>query len=366
MRKYAMKFLLFVSLIFLMICVVGCGETSDIVEDINDDTEETTDSAEERAVSVKRITYATGAVGSPGNALATALSTMVNQSSENMHITPQTTGGTVEAMTLVASDEADISFIDLLMMVNALLKENYDEVYLDSEQINNLRLIATYLFGGAQIVTKADSGIVTIEDLRNKTISLGQPGSIAALVGPLLFQLHGLEEGVDYKSQYLLLGDAADALKDGGIDALYTLASGPIPQVMELDLVSPVYLVPLEPSITETITQLEPTWEVGEWATDVYDNQTNTEPVHTVFGRVGIGAHRDLEPELIYEILDIMYGNLDELHKAAPAALGVQIEEQFICPVPMPLHQGAYNYYIDKGWIILPEHEPQEEDFIDF
>ena len=75
--------------------------------------------------------------------------------------------------------------------------------------------------GGAQYVTRVDSNIKAIADLKGKKVAIGAPGGNMGRVSTVLFKLYGLDaEKGDVKAQYLEYGAALEALGNNQLDAV--------------------------------------------------------------------------------------------------------------------------------------------------
>jgi ABC-type phosphate/phosphonate transport system substrate-binding protein len=90
----------------------------------------------------------------------------------------------------------------------------------------------------SHLVVKADSGIASIEDLRNKTVAVGAKDSPQATLIPIgMLQRAGLEPGRDFEVRRfdVLVGKHGDHV-GGELDAFQALASGEADASAMLDL----------------------------------------------------------------------------------------------------------------------------------
>lgn len=96
-----------------------------------------------------------------------------------------------------------------------------------------------------QCLVPADGPVRALADLAGRRVSIGAPGSGAAVTTRRLLGAAGLDgaDGVETREQ--LLVDALDALEHGTIDALFWSGGIPTPMVEELDARLPVALVDL-------------------------------------------------------------------------------------------------------------------------
>ncbi|MHC5261417.1 TAXI family TRAP transporter solute-binding subunit [Streptomyces sp. UC4497] len=93
------------------------------------------------------------------------------------------------------------------------------------------RVYETYL----QFAVRADAGVRTVADLRGHVVSLGAPGSGAAVFGERLLRAAGLSAGTDVRVRHLPLNDAASAMAAGSVDGLLVAGGVPLPALKDLD-----------------------------------------------------------------------------------------------------------------------------------
>lgn len=127
--------------------------------------------------------------------------------------------GIVEAL---RSNKLDVAFLTPASYVLAKSEANV-RVVLKSE-----RKGSAYYY--AAIITRADSGIKTIEDLRGKTFAFGDPLSTSANVFPRkMFHQHGIDPVRDFKQILYSGGHDATVLAvlNGKVDAGATYANSP-------------------------------------------------------------------------------------------------------------------------------------------
>lgn len=93
------------------------------------------------------------------------------------------------------------------------------------------RVYETYL----QFAVRADAPVRSMADLAGHPVSLGAPGSGAALLGERLLHAAGLTPGTDLPVRHLRLADAARELRSGSIVGLLVAGGVPLPTLTDLD-----------------------------------------------------------------------------------------------------------------------------------
>lgn len=166
-----------------------------------------------------------GTIGLTGDTyqLAIAWSNLLLKKAGDLKLTPVDGGGTNKMMRSVASGRMDVGFIGAPHYRDAVLKtggfkEEPEELVARYKTMKTLFAVQT---GGAQYVTRLDSGIKSIVDLKGKKVAIGAPGGNMGRVSTILFKLYGLDaEKGDIKAQYLEYGTALEAMGNNQLDAV--------------------------------------------------------------------------------------------------------------------------------------------------
>jgi len=198
------------------------------------------------------------------------------------------------------------------------------------------------------MIVMEDSPYQSVEDLRGKTISVGQAGSgnynvaVAFLEG-----LYGMVEGVDYKAEYLNYTESVEAFKNGTIDAALFDTVSPHATIIDLASWKPIRLLPFDESL---IAKTE----------NVYAQNfiTMTIPGGTYAGQdedVLCAAHgnyvttdSELDEQIAYDIVKTVMENLDYMATVHDAFTRLTLEDG--CQTGgLPLHPGAQKYFEEQG-----------------
>ena len=99
---------------------------------------------------------------------------------------------------------------------------------------------------------------------------------------------------------------------------------------------------------------------VTEIPKDLYGaNQVNEENIRTLQTMVGLGTHKWMSEEVIYNVTKTIMENNGAL-KAEAQWMGVIKPENALAEMNAPLHVGAYRYYKERGVAIRDELVPPE------
>ena len=126
----------------------------------------------------------------------------------------------------------------------------------------NIRSLFAFLGGHVHVITYADSGIESWEDLRGKRVFVGPPaGSFSAQTMKLIETVTGMKANEDYEAIRLAWGAANQAFEDGKFDLKARIRGARLAEVNGQSLV----LRPNVPEAQEGCRQVHaPNFGVGE------------------------------------------------------------------------------------------------------
>ena len=118
-------------------------------------------------------------------------------------------------------------------------------IYEGRPKVDTLRAIANLYPESFHLVVRKGSGIKSIKDLKGKRMSLDEPGSGTLVDARLILAAYGMTEK-DIKAEYLKPQQAADKLKDGALDAFFSVSGWPQGAISELAATTGIDLVPID------------------------------------------------------------------------------------------------------------------------
>ena len=150
--------------------------------------------------------------------------------------------GSVANVNAIASGSAQSGFTQSDV---AYWAYNASGIYEGRPKVDTLRAIANLYPESFHLVARKGSGIKSIKDLKGKRMSLDEPGSGTLVDARLILAAYGLTEK-DVKAEYLKPQQAADKLKDGALDAFFSVSGWPQGAIAELAATTGIDLVPID------------------------------------------------------------------------------------------------------------------------
>ena len=215
-----------------------------------------------------------------------------------------------------------------------------------SEPATDLRTIAALFEEHIHLVALADSGINSVADLKGKRVSLDEPGSGTYVDANLIMEANGLTAD-DVTAEALKGGAAAEALRNGKIDAFFVVAGYPTGSLVELASAADIKLVPIDGEGAAALTEKYGFFASSDIPEGTYEGVAATTTV-AVGAQWFTSAKED--EELIYNITKALWN--DETRKLLDVghAKGKTITpEPALNGVGVPLHAGAERFYKEAG-----------------
>lgn len=284
------------------------------------------------------VTIATGGASGPYNIIG---STLADQYAKGFDVNSrtQTTGASVENINLLEQGKAEMAFV----MSDALSQAINGEVSF-STPVKNVSHVATLYPNVVQIITKAGSGINTIEDLKGKRIAVGDQNSGVEINARVLLNGHGITYD-DVKVDYLGYAEAADGLKAGTIDAAFLTSGLPNASVLELSESLDIQLVSVSKEKIAEIAKEHPYFISYDIAADTYGNK---EAIATAAVPNALVVRTDMSEDDVYDLTKKFFESMSTLQNAHQAANEITLEgaqESIVAP----LHPGAKRYYDEQS-----------------
>lgn len=208
----------------------------------------------------------------------------------------------------------------------------------------DFRVLGALYAETVQLITM-DETIDSVEDLRGKSVSIGQAGS------GVYFNALDVLEGAgitlkDIKPQYQSFEDSKESLKDGKIDAAFIVAGAPTTAITELATTNGVYFVNIDGELRENILKACPYYSVYKIPANTYPDQKEDIETITVQATVIVSAKAD--KETVYNITAALFDHADEITKENAKGAELTLENA-TSVTTVPFHEGAAKYYEEHG-----------------
>jgi TRAP transporter TAXI family solute receptor len=283
-----------------------------------------------------RLSIATGGSGGVYQVYGGGLADLLTDTLPDSPTTAETTSASVDNLLLVANGDSDVAFSLADSAIDAVRGAETFEEPLD------VRALATLYPNITQVVVKSDSGIERIEDLRDKTVSVGSPGSGTEVIALRLLDVAGIDPDEDLAQRGLGIGESVQALRDGSIDAFFWSGGVPTGAVTDLATTDDIRMLALDGYLPEMRERFGDAYTDAEIEEGGYDG---VDPTPTIGVPNLLLVNADMSDDMAREITQALYDGRDRLATIVPAAEALDPETGREVVEPVQLHPGAQAYY---------------------
>lgn len=272
-----------------------------------------------------------------GGAFATALGNAGYKTSA------QATGASVENINLITNDEAELA----IAMQDSVMQA-YEGFGAFDTANTDLRALMRLWPNYVQLVTTADTGIKSVEDLKGKRVGVGAPNSGVELNARMIYDAYGMSYD-DSEVDYLSYGEAIDQMKNGQCDAAFVTSGLPNSTVSELAFSYDMVIVPIDGEGRDNLIEKYPFFAASTIPAGTYNND---EDVESVFVYNIMLVNKNLSDDMVYDMLDCAFSD-DGIStiKASHNTADKNIDVSFgVDDIKIPLHDGAAKWWQDHGY----------------
>lgn len=198
------------------------------------------------------------------------------------------------------------------------------------------------------LVTRADTGITSVADLRGKRVNIGNPGSGHRANAKDVLQIYGIEKDKDIIARGFDAGRAIGALRDNEIDALFYTVGNPWQGGVGLAKGTPIRMIPIDgPRIKQFVTTHE-AYVMAVIPGGTYQGVDKDVPTYAVKA-ILVTSDKESD-EVVYAVVKTVFENLDRFRKMNVTFASLQPQDM-LKGLAVPLHPGAARYYKEQGWM---------------
>ena len=316
MKLFSRLSILSVLLVLVISVVAGCG-----------------DSASEK----KFLNIATGGTAGTYYPIGGAMAEILNNNIEGMNASAQSTGATVANINMLQEGSVDLAIVQNDI---AYYAANGIEMF-EGKKIDNLRGIASLYPETCQIITLDATGIKSIAELKGKRVAVGAMGSGAEANARQILEAYGITYD-DIDEQFLSFSEAANALKDGNVDAAFLTAGYPTAAVQDIASQNPIRVLPVEDDKAEALIAKYPFYTKVTIPAGTYAGFD--EDVQAMSVMAMLVCTDKIDEQMGYDITKALFTNLDRI-KAAHAVGKFITKESVMEGMPITMNAGAEKYF---------------------
>ena len=297
------------------------------------------------------VTIGTGAVTGVFYPTGGAICRMINKKSSEYGIkaTVESTAGSVYNVNAVLSGDLEFGVVQSDRQYQAThgLAEWAEKGSQDA-----LRSVFSIHPEAVTLVASVKSGINRVEDLRDKRVNIGNPGS-----GPLqnsrdVLKAFGLTEN-DIKAEYVKAIEAPTLLQDERIDAFFYTVGHPSGNIKEATAGRiRVRIVPIKGSGLDRLLGESPYYTKTTIPHDLYPKAADDQDIKTFGVKATLITSNRVDGKIVYAITKEVFDNFEDFKTLHPAYRSLT-KENMLEGLSAPIHRGALRYYRETGLIAV-------------
>ncbi len=197
------------------------------------------------------------------------------------------------------------------------------------------------------LVTRADTGINSVNDLKGKTVNIGNPGSGQRGNAEDVLRIYGIDKEKDIDAQGLQQQEASRALIDKKIDAFFYTVGNPSAAIQEPANSTKIKIIPINDAAIYGFVDERPYYVMTTIPAGTYKGVDEEVETYAVTATVVTSAKAS--EQMVYDTVKTVFENLDEL-KGTHAAFRILTPKSMLKGLTAPFHKGADKYYKEQGW----------------
>ncbi len=260
--------------------------------------------------------------------------------------TVESTGGSINNLEAIRKGDLDLGVVQSDLLYHAY---NGSEIFSDVGADKKLRILFSLHAEPFTVVARKDANINNFDDLEDKRVSIGSPGSGMRATMEELMKRKGWTDKtfaalVDVKSN-----DLASALCGKSVDAIVYAGGHPNGTIQQLTSACDTKLVNVAGTEIEQLIASHPFYSRVVIPGGMYNS--NPKDTKTFGVRAVLVASEDLSDDIAYEIVRSVFDRLDDFKTLHPVFATLN-EKNMVKDTEMaPMHPGALRYFKEKGLV---------------
>lgn len=291
----------------------------------------------EDASDIKFLSLLTGGTQGTYYALGGTFADLISEET-GIQTTAEVSQASAANVTGLQKDEGEVIFVQTDIAYYATEGELMFE---ETGAVEDLVAIGALYPETIQLVTLADSGITSYEDLKGKKVSVGAPGSGTYANAEQLLEIHGLTMD-DIQAQNLDFGESTEGIQGGQIDAAFITAGYPTAAVEALNATEDVVLIPVAEDKAKALIEKYPYYTNDTVPAGTYGLEADV-PAVSVLAMLAV--KESLPEDVAYGITKAVYGNASQIQHAKAEYIKT---DTALDGIGIDVHPGAQKYFDEQ------------------
>ena len=276
-----------------------------------------------------------------------AICRLVNQgrSEHGIRCGVESTGGSIFNLNALRDGELEMGIVQTDWQFHAYNGTSDFE----GDAFEDLRAVFSLHPEPFTVVARADADIASFDDLQDKRVNVGNPGSGQRATMEVVMEAMGWTMDDFSVVSELQAGEQAQALCDNNIDAMVYTVGHPSGAIEEATTTCDTVIVPVDNEAVLELVEDRDYYRVATIPGGMY--RGTDEDVQTF----GVGAtfvtSAAIPEDVVYQVTRAVFDNMDTFRGLHPAFENLDPAEMVSDGLSAPLHDGAARYYSEAGMI---------------
>ncbi|MBX2804656.1 MAG: TAXI family TRAP transporter solute-binding subunit [Hyphomicrobiales bacterium] len=276
--------------------------------------------------------------------LAQSICALVNGGSPEHGILCSTPSHTDDKANLAALRTGEQTMAVLMSDQHAFAYEGRDRF--EGTPFQDMRSILSAQAQAFTLVARKSAGIASLDDLKNRTINIGHPDKPQRLLMNTVLTAKSWDLSEFAATLELKGRDQIAALCNGKADAVVFASTPPDPLVQEALDTCNASIVPAEED--DIISLIDNTSHYTQVAIPSGTYKSLDDDVNTFGLRSTLVASKSADRQLVYDVVEIIFENLDKLRSFDPAFETLDELDMTRSGLTAPLHNGALYFFREE------------------
>ncbi|PSU62052.1 TAXI family TRAP transporter solute-binding subunit [Photobacterium phosphoreum] len=219
----------------------------------------------------------------------------------------------------------------------------------DHGKMTDIRAVFSLQSEVFTILAREDSGIHSFEDLKNKRVNLGNPGSGQRDTFEQILAVKNWNSDVFSLVSDLKPAEQAPAMSDNKIDAMSYFVGHPNGAIQEASTTTDTRLIPVTGPEIDALLKEKIYFTKAIIPGGMYRGNPND--TVSIGGKAVLSTNADTDPEMVYQLVKSVFTNIDRFKRLHPAFAELKETDMIKTGLTAPLHDGAIRYYKERGWM---------------
>jgi len=221
------------------------------------------------------------------------------------------------------------------------------DAYAGAAPLEGLRTVLALHPEPFTILARADAGISSLEDLKDKRVNIGEPGSGARATMEVVMDALGWTARDFDRVFELGSSEQAGAFCEGRVDAIVYSVGHPSAAVQQVTSACGGVLVPVEGPEIDALVAETPYFRSAIIPGGLYRGNDDD------IASFGVGAlvitQEDVPDDLVHLVVQSVFENLDQIRATHPAFSALDARVMATAEPGLGLHPGAARYFEETG-----------------